>query len=206
LLDEPLASLDTRLKNQILPFLRRIKDEIRIPMVYVSHAINEILYLTTQVVMISDGEVLACGSFHEVISDERVLTMAHTLGLENVAHCKVIEHNFGNGYTTAVLGTQHLYIPLVQVPINSLVSVSITASNIALSGQRLSGVTIQNQLYGTVTNIHHVADRVLISIDAGSMLVAEITSKALRDMGIEKGTAVYCLIKTQSIFPLVQMP
>jgi molybdate transport system ATP-binding protein len=156
--------------------------------------------------MISDGEVLGYGSFHEVISDERVLIMAHTLGLENVAHCKVIEHNPANGYTTALLGTQHLYIPLVSTPKDGLVSVSIAASNIALSNQGLNGVTIQNQLYGAVTDVHHVADRVLVSIDAGSILIAEITSKALRDLRIEKGVAVYCLIKTQSIFPLVQMP
>jgi molybdate transport system ATP-binding protein len=67
LLDEPLASLDTRLKNQILPFLCRVRDETKIPMLYVSHAIDEILYLTSQVAIIEQGQLLANGDFHEII-------------------------------------------------------------------------------------------------------------------------------------------
>lgn len=66
LLDEPLASLDARLKQQILPFLQRVRDEINIPMIYVSHAISEILTLTTEVVMIDQGKLSACGNYHEM--------------------------------------------------------------------------------------------------------------------------------------------
>jgi molybdate transport system ATP-binding protein len=72
LLDEPLASLDTRLKNQILPFLRRVKDETQIPMLYVSHAIDEILYLTAQVAIIEQGKLLANGDFHEIMHQQNL--------------------------------------------------------------------------------------------------------------------------------------
>jgi molybdate transport system ATP-binding protein len=72
LLDEPLASLDTRLKNQILPFLRRINEETKIPMLYVSHALDEILYLTTQVVIIEQGKILANGDFHDIMHQQNL--------------------------------------------------------------------------------------------------------------------------------------
>jgi molybdate transport system ATP-binding protein len=203
LLDEPLAALDIRLKNQILPFLRRVKDEIQIPMVYVSHAINEILYLTTQIIMLDRGEMIAAGSFHEVINNERGLALAHTLGLENVLHVQVSSHEAVHGYTIVTLGTQQISIPLIDAPVEARISVSIAASNIALSKSRLTGVTIQNQLPGVVTAIHQVGSRILVSMDVGgSIVIAEVTSKALLDLHIAKGARLYCLIKTQSIRPL----
>lgn len=202
LLDEPLASLDVRLKHQILPFLRRVKHEIEIPMVYVSHAIDEILYLTSQLVILDQGRILGSGPFHEVMQDARVLGLAHSLGLENVLHVDVVQHSPQYGYTLVALGRQELYIPLVEAALGSMVSVSIAAANIALSRQPLSGVTIQNQLAGVVTEIRQVGTKVLVTVDTGSLLIAEITAKALADMAIAPGMEVHCLIKTQSLRPL----
>ncbi len=199
LLDEPLASLDARLKHQILPFLKRVKDEINIPMIYVSHAIDEILYLTSNIAMLDAGKILAVGAFQEVIRDARVLAMAHSLGLENVVHVQVTAHHIEHGYTVGKIGTQQLNIPLVNVPINSTVSLSIAASNIALSKQKIEGVTIQNQLLGIVVAIQQVEKAVLITLDIGGLLIAQVSAKALFDMQIEQGAALYCLIKTQSI-------
>ncbi|HSI38094.1 MAG TPA: molybdenum ABC transporter ATP-binding protein [Methylotenera sp.] len=202
LLDEPLASLDVRLKHQILPFLRRVKDEINIPMIYVSHAIDEILYLTSHIAMLDHGEILAVGQFNEVIHDQQVLTLAHSLGLENVLHVQVLEHHPDDGFTVTRLASQQINIPLVNSAIASIVSLSVAASNIALSTHKIKGVTIQNQLVGTVTNIQRVDTRVLISVDIGHEIIAEVTAKAIHDMQIELGATVYCLIKTQSIHPL----
>jgi molybdate transport system ATP-binding protein len=202
LLDEPLASLDVRLKHQILPFLRRVKNEIKIPMIYVSHAIDEILYLTTQIAMLDHGEILAVGQFNQVIHDKRILTLAHSLGLENVLHLEVTAHHADDGFTTAQFATQQIYIPSVNSAVASAVSVSIAASNIALSKQKIEGVTIQNQLMGTVTDIQRIGTRTLVSVDVGVELIAEVTAKAVHDMQIKRGNILYCLIKTQSIHPL----
>jgi molybdate transport system ATP-binding protein len=205
LLDEPLASLDVRLKHQILPFLRRVKDEINIPMIYVSHAIDEILYLTSHIAMIEKGEILAVGQFNEVIHDQRVLTLAHSLGLENVLHVQVTEHHPDNGFTVAQFASQKISIPLVNSAIKSTVSISVAASNIALSTHKISGVTIQNQLAGNVTAIQQIGTRVLVSVDVGTEIIAEVTAKAIADMQIKQGTSIYCLIKTQSIRALASI-
>lgn len=206
LLDEPLASLDVHLKNQILPFLRRVKDEIRIPMVYVSHSINEVLYLTNQVAMMEQGRLLGAGEFHEVMHDGRVLALAHTLGLENLVPGHVVEHDVEHGYSIMQLGGQQLYFPLTNAEVGTEVSVSIPASGIALSKKRLDGITIQNQLLGTVTDVREVSTRVLVTVDVGSTLLAEITRKGLHDLQIENGSQVYCLFKAQSAVPLTTAP
>lgn len=202
LLDEPLASLDVRLKQQILPFLRRIKVETQIPMVYVSHAIDEILYLTPQIAMLEAGKILAVGNFNEVIHDERVLALAHSLGLENVLHIKIEAHFPEQGYTVTHIGKQAMHIPLIEAKIGSDASISVAATNIALSLHRLNGISIQNQLAGTVSSIQHVGNRVLVSVDVGAELISEISLKALQDMNITKGSQLYCLFKTQGIFTI----
>lgn len=205
LLDEPLASLDIHLKNQILPFLRRIRNEIGIPMIYVSHSINEVLYLTSQVAMMSDGRLLKAGEFLEVMHDEQVIALAHTLGLENLVHGIIITNDAVNGYSTLMLGQQELHMPLMDaVAKGSKISASIAASGIALSCEKLDGITIQNQLSGKVDSIHLSRGRALVSVQVeGQTLLAEVTPKAVNDLQLENGKQVYCLVKTQSVLPLM---
>ena len=204
LLDEPLASLDVHLKNQILPFLRRIRDEIGIPMLYVSHSINEVLYLTSHVAVMERGRILGTGNFHEVMQDAHMLALAHSLGLENVVRGIVAERDMENGYSTIMLGAQALHMPILNCAAGIEISASIAASSIALSRDKVTGITIQNQLRGQVTKLHLTAGRVLVSVEVeGQVLLAEITPKAVHDLQLENGMTVYCLIKTQSVMPLL---
>lgn len=211
LLDEPLAALDARLKQQILPFLRRIKNEIQIPMVYVSHAIDEILYLTPEVAMVENGKLLALGPFNEIVHQQRVLALAHSLGLENILHAKLHEKSVENGYLIAKLGNQLLHIPLtnsLQQQDSDDVTVSIAASNIALAVQKVSGITIQNQLACTVNAIQHIGQRVLVTVileASNHQLIAEVTAASIQDLQINVGSSLFCLIKTQSIHTLTSI-
>lgn len=199
LLDEPLASLDARLKSQILPFLRRVKEQIQIPMVYVSHSINEILHLTQAVAIIQGGKILASGSFHEVIENDRVLSLAHSLGLDNVIQLTVVKHDNAFGYTLAEKGGIQVMLPYLEAAVGTSISISIPASNVALSRGVIEGITIQNQLPGVVLAIHEVDHRVLVTVDIGSHVVAEVTAKAVHDLGIRVGDRVHCLIKAQAM-------
>lgn len=208
LMDEPLASLDTRLKQHILPFLRRVKDELNIPIIYVSHAIDEILYLTSEIVMIDQGRLLAHGSFSEVMQQVPAVTLVQSLGLENVLHLQVISHDALSGFTVGKIHCQTLYIPLVKTPVGQQVSVSIAASNIALALQRLDGITIQNQLSGTVLDIQTIQHKTLVTIrldQSDAQLIAEVTVKSVADFRLFVGSQLHCLIKTQSIHPLAAL-
>ena len=199
LCDEPLAALDTRLKNQILPFLKRVNEEIKVPMVYVSHSINEVLQLTQSIAMIEAGEIRASGNFYELITHPEVLALAHHLGFDNVLHAKVIEHNNEFGYTLVALNENHLFVPLLNTAVGVDIALSVPASNVALSLKKLDGLTIQNQLLGVVTAIREVDHRVLVTVDAGFMVVAEITLRALHNLEIKVGKPVCCLIKAQAM-------
>lgn len=199
LCDEPLAALDSRLKNQILPFLKRVNEEIKVPMIYVSHSINEVLQLTQNIAMIESGEIQASGNFYELIKHPEVLSLAHHLGFDNVIYAKVLEHNIELAYTLVVVNANLLFVPLLNKALGADIAISVPASNIALSIKKLDGLSIQNQLLGIVTEIRKVDHRVLVTINVRFMLVAEITLRALQDLDITIDKPVYCLIKAQAM-------
>ena len=199
LLDEPMASLDERLKAQILPFLRRVKEETSVPMIYVSHAISEVLALTQHLAVIQDGAILAAGEYHEVLASERVLPLAQTLGIENLLPVRIREHRAALGYSLGDSGGHALVLPLSEAPAGSMVTVVIPAANLSLARAPIAGITIQNQIAGRVTQVRMVDHRALVTLDIGSSLVVEVSAKSLHDLHIAPGQTLYCLMKTQSM-------
>lgn len=199
LLDEPMAALDDRLKAQILPFLRRIKDETGVPMLYVSHALHEILTLTQYIAIMQTGRLLAHGDSYGVLGMEHVLPLTQSLGLENLLKLQLLPLPQQAGCSVALCGQQQVILPHVEAPAGSEISVVIPASSIALARQRIEGISIQNQLHGTIRAIRMHEQRALLSIDVGAELLVEITEKSRQDMGLQCGDSIYCLFKTQAI-------
>jgi molybdate transport system ATP-binding protein len=199
LLDEPMASLDERLKTQILPFLRRIKEETSIPIVYVSHAIREVLELTQQLAVIRDGRILASGDYHEILTSEAVLPLAQSLGIENVIPVQLEQQNPDLGYSVGMFTGHRFILPMAEMANTQQVSVIIPASNISLALAPVVGTTIQNQVKGTVLSIKMVGHMALVTVDIGTSLLVEVTDKSIVDLGIHEGQEIYCLMKAQSI-------
>ena len=105
-MDEPLASLDQGLKNRIMPYLRHIRTELEIPILYVSHSVAEVLQLTGQVMVLQRGQVLAHGDFFEVAHQPNVLPLIEAHGFENVLPVEVVDK------THVRYGEQILRVPL----------------------------------------------------------------------------------------------
>ncbi len=199
LLDEPLAALDARLKSQILPFLRRVKEEIAIPMIYVSHSIREIQELTDEVAVIEDGRVLACGPYREVMTGMAGSGLSQALGVDNLVPLVITQSNPASGQAVAMVGEHPLVLPYPELQPGQQVTAVIPAAAIALARTVLSGVTIQNQLPGRITQVRLVGHRALVTVDAGTPLVVEVTEKAVQDLQLTLGQPVVCLVKAQSI-------
>jgi len=204
LLDEPLAALDARLKSQILPFLRRVKDEINIPMIYVSHSIREIQALADEVAVIEGGRVLACGPYREVMTGMAGTPLTHALGVDNLLPLTITQSNPTSGHAVAMVGEHSLMLPAPALAVGDQVTAVIPAAAIALATTLLSGITIQNQLPGHITQIRLLGHRALVTVDVGVALVVEVTEKAVRDLQLGEGQHVVCLIKAQSISLLGQ--
>ena len=198
LLDEPLAALDGRLKRQILPFLRRVRD-VGIPMLYISHSMDEILYLTQTVTFVNQGRIMGHGSCLDVLGGADSADFADSLDLRNVWEVILLENHRHYAYSVASLGHQRLILPPAPVSVGQTVNVSVRAAQIALSRQRVEGITIQNQLPGKIIRLIPRRHGALVEIDAGVTLVAEVNGKTVEDLSLRAGDEVYCLIKAQSL-------
>ncbi len=199
LMDEPLAALDQGLKSRIIPYLRHIRTELAIPMLYVSHSVAEILELTGQVIMLERGQVLAHGDFFRIATEPGVLPLLGEHGFENVLQVELLESPSGAGFSRARCGAQELKIPPVEQPAGQHIFIGLRADDIILSRRSPDGLSIRNALRGTIAQITFVDGTYLIYIDVGRRIAAKITGEALRELALEEGQEVFCLIKTNAL-------
>src|ERR671931_324202 len=117
LLDEPLASLDIGLKERIIPYLRRVRDEFAIPMIYVTHNPREVLSLADWVVMIKGGKVVAQGEPQEMLASKWVLSGPEEGEVENIFDAHLRDSNPEAGRAKVRLRSgQELFVPCVDKP------------------------------------------------------------------------------------------
>ena len=213
LMDEPLASLDQGLKSRIIPYLRHIRSDLKIPILYVSHSVAEILELTGQVLVLNGGRVVAHGDFFKIATHPEVLPLVEEQGFENVLPVEVVdEHDStveerrpgelraGVCRVRLVGGDrQALTIPRCDRPVGSRLFVGVRADDVVIGRERPQGLSIRNALKGEITRISNVAGMDLIYVDVGRRLAAKLTPDAVDELGLRVGETVYCLIKTHSI-------
>ena len=193
IMDEPLTALDQELKDRIMPYLRHIRTDLGIPMLYVSHAIGEILQLTGQVIVLNRGQVLAHGDFFSIAHQPKILPLLEAHGFENVLPVEVIAPN------RAQYNNQILHIPPCDRTSGTHIFIGIRANDIILCRQRPAGLSIRNALSGRVLDIVETHGRRLVYIDVGKRLAAEVTPEAIEELALKIGDPVICLIKTHAI-------
>lgn len=199
LLDEPLASLDQGLKGQILPFLKRVKDELELPMVYISHSMEEILHLTDHLVVINNGRILGAGHFYDVIKADAVKGVANSMGLENIIAVNISGHDIESGHTIAEIKGNILLLPLTdKFSVGDHCYISIRSSEISIAKQHIEHISIQNQIKGKILNCRKNMACVAVQVDIGTPIRVDITPKAFSQLGLAEGEEIHCLIKTQS--------
>jgi molybdate transport system ATP-binding protein len=199
LMDEPLASLDQGLKNRIIPYLRHIRSDLRIPILYISHSVAEILELTGQVIVLQRGRVLASGDFFEVAHRAGVLPLIEAHGFENVLPVEVVGGDPGRGVTVVRHAGRELKVPYCDRPAGSRIFIGIRADDIILCRERPAGLSVRNAVEGLVTEVSEVEGRGLVYVEVGKRLAVKVTLEAILELGLKAGDTVTCLIKTNSI-------
>jgi molybdate transport system ATP-binding protein len=199
LMDEPLASLDTARKAEILPYLERLRDEARLPIVYVSHSIDEVARLARTMVLMSAGRVAAAGPLAEVMTrlDLRPLTGRFEAGVVVEGH--VLEHDEAYQLTGVALGEQQLAVPRLAAAPGTPVRLRIRARDVALALRPPQGTSIQNVLRGRVVELGWQDGpfvEVNVAIADGTRLTARLTRRSADHLELAAGREVYALIKT----------
>ena len=200
LMDEPLASLDAPRKTEILDYIERLRDELAIPIVYVSHSVAEMTRLADTVVVLAEGKCLAVGAVDEVIG---------RLGLEpaldhddagSVLDTHVAAHDPEDRLTTLAFDGGELMVPHLDAAVGDRVRATVRARDVSLALERPANVSILNVLAAMVVAIDEEAGplvEVRLAVGAAT-LVARITRRSSRQLGIRPGQQLYALVKAVS--------
>ncbi len=200
LMDEPLASLDGPRKAEILPFIERLRDEFAIPIVYVTHAMEEIVRLADTLVLVSDGTVAAVGTVEELMSrlDLRPLTGRYEAG--SVLTLTVRAHDPGAAVSHLARDGLAVTVPLVDAPVGESIRVRIRARDVSLALRPPEDISILNVFAGTVTEVSDRKDgQVDVLVDIGATLWARVTRLAARRLDLAPGRTVHALVRAAAI-------
>jgi molybdate transport system ATP-binding protein len=199
LLDEPLAALDVGLKERILPYLRRVRDEFAIPMLYVTHDVSEVFALADWVIMIREGKVIEQGAPRAILPSHWLAADPEQSQVENIFDAVWIDADPNSGRTRVRLECgREIFIPYMARPKESSLQVRIRGDDILLATHRPAGISAGNVLDGVVRDIEIVEGQAIIKVDASVIFIVRLTMGAVQALGLAKGQSVFLIIKTRS--------
>ena len=201
LLDEPLASLDIARKREIMPWLQSMRTQLQIPVLYVTHSVDEMMCLADHVVVLDQGSVQTHGALAEVLANTALANLmgeeagvtvdGAVLSLDPVFHLAEVQTDAGKLWVRDQGLQQHQPVRL-----------RLLARDISLSAEPVNNSTIQNQLQGVIETLapdQHPA-QCLVKIRCNDcLLLARVTYRALDRLKLGLGASVWCLVKTAAV-------
>ncbi|SLN23414.1 Sulfate/thiosulfate import ATP-binding protein CysA [Aquimixticola soesokkakensis] len=206
LLDEPLAALDAARKAEVLPYLDALAT-YGLPMLYVSHALEEVLRLAQTLVMLDNGQVTACGPVEEVLSDP---DLAQHLARDDVGAVirATLTGDAPDGLSQLTCGAGPLFLPRLPHPVGTPLRLRIRARDVMIARTPPQGLSALNILPATLRRIDTAAAReggasshtALVTLDlGGTPLLARLTRRSVRLLGLELGMDVFAVVKSVAL-------
>ncbi len=200
LMDEPLASLDAERKAEVMPFITGLVSEFTLPVLYVTHSMDEILNLAARMVIMGEGKVLASGNIEDLFSrgdlqghftrDERGAVISTKM--ENPKDMFGLSHLSFSG--------RILKVPHISAGPGTRVRVRIPARHVAIALEAPVGTSFQNIFPGRVLEIQDQGTAFVdVHLDIGCPLWARITRQSCRELNLSPGTPVFALVKTVAV-------
>ena len=199
LMDEPLANLDAQRKSEIIPFLLRLRKELGLPIVYVSHSINEVLQMVDTFVLMQDGRKILSGPINEVLSQTNLPGNFGQPLAGTILETKVADHDQRFSLTQVDYKGQSLYIPQQSVSIGEDLRLLIHANDVSIVlEQENIRTSVLNILKAKIIEIAEADNRehsINIKLDIGGPLLATITKKSFSQLNLQVGQTIYAHIK-----------
>lgn len=200
LMDEPLASLDRRRKEELLPYLDRLHDELSIPIIYVSHSIDEISRLCDHLLLIDNGRIVASGEIHEVLSRVDLPLLSGTNAV-CIIDAQPQRYDSAFNLTELAFSGGVLTVPGRYVDRQRSVRLRIAAHDISLCLSRPDGTTILNVIEAQIDNVADVGpSSALVRLAAGDdFLLAMVTRRSVARLDLKRGDRVFAQIKSVTV-------
>jgi molybdate transport system ATP-binding protein len=200
LMDEPLASLDLARKAEILPYIEQLRDAMGVPIIYVSHAIDEVLRLASDVVMIEAGRVRATGPIAEIVPqlDRGSVEQRDEIGA--LLDLEVVEHS-ADGLTLLRGASGDWRTPKFEASVGTFVRARVRARDVILATVRPTGISALNILSGVIESVSQGDDPdLLVTIACGAdHILARITRHSASVLGLAAGRSVHVIVKAVTL-------
>jgi molybdate transport system ATP-binding protein len=203
LLDEPLAALDVTLRERVLPYLLRVRDEWRVPVLYVTHNAGEALAVASHLLLLRDGRVEAQGVPLDLLATAGFRREAEA-GLENLRVGTVSAHDETGGITRIALreGGEIAAAGGRDRALGSPVTVSVRAEDVLVATARPAGLSARNVYECRIVALVRTGDDLTLrcaALDGGTPWLVRVTPSAVAALGLATGAAVWLAVKSHSV-------
>jgi molybdate transport system ATP-binding protein len=201
LMDEPLASLDEARKAEILPYIERLRDQSKVPIIYVSHSIAEVARLATTLVLLSEGKVAAVGPTSEIMQRLDLFPLTGRAEAGAVIEARVERHDDAFGLTDLTSRAGRWRLHRLDAPVGARLRLRVRARDVMLAKSAPVDVSALNVLPGIVADIGPREGPIVeIRLDcSGEALIARLTRYSVERLGLVPGTPVFALVKSVAL-------
>jgi molybdate transport system ATP-binding protein len=201
LMDEPLASLDEARKAEILPYIERLRDQARVPIVYVSHSIAEVARLATTIVLLSEGKVAAVGPAAEVMHRLDLFPLTGRAEAGAIVEAEVVGHDARFGLTELRSRAGTWRLPRLDADVGTRLRLRVRARDVMIAKSAPPDLSALNVFPGVVADIGAREGPIVeVRLDCGGdTLIARLTRYSAERLGLAPGVAVHALIKSVAL-------
>ncbi|USD68242.1 molybdenum ABC transporter ATP-binding protein ModC [Vibrio sp. SCSIO 43136] len=206
IMDEPLASLDLPRKREVMPYLEQLSQHLSVPIVYVTHSLNEILRLADHMLVLEKGKLLSCGSLENVWQSQAMKPWQSFSEQSTVFEATVCHHHEQYSLTQIALSKEcHLWVQRISAPIDGSVRVQVRANDVSISLIKPELTSIRNIIPATISAIETQGGKERSSVSIGlkvagdKILWANLTQWAVDDLKLKVGSSVYAQLKGVSV-------
>ncbi|MGV3493086.1 MAG: molybdenum ABC transporter ATP-binding protein [Ramlibacter sp.] len=201
LLDEPMAALDFARRQEILPWLQRLRDEARVPMLYVTHSADEVARLADHLVLLDAGRVRSAGPVAQVLASSD-MGLAEGEDLGTLVAARIVERDAAWHLARASFDGGSFWIADQGAPIGHAVRLRVLARDVSLQRTEPTDSSVQNHLHAQVEAIDAAShpSQALVRLRCGeALLLARVTRRAIQALGLAPGQGVWALVKAVAV-------
>ncbi|HEY5338643.1 MAG TPA: molybdenum ABC transporter ATP-binding protein [Rhizomicrobium sp.] len=203
LLDEPLAALDSARKSEIYPYLERLRDEAKLPMLYVSHSLDEVARLADDIIVLKDGRAIAHDPVFDMLADLQFSELTGAPSHGAVIDTHITEHRVEDGLSALVFDGGVLLVPLLNRPIGNRLRVRIRAEDVMLAAEEPRAISANNVLLCSVTAIRETGTtHVDVQLLCGkAKFLARITRASAKRLALASAMPIFAITKSVIVDP-----
>ena len=197
LLDEPLASLDAGRRDEVLPYFERLRHELRVPIIYVSHDFEEVLRLAEQVILLDHGRVSASGSLQQICLSDALHAIVGAGVIGTLLEATVQQVHPEERIATLASGPLSLRVALGDIEPGTRVRLYVPADDVLIALEAPRAVSARNVLPVVVARLEPLNGSVLVHLTAATSqpLLARVTHSAVRELALAPGKPCFALVK-----------